>query len=202
MSSKHVFPLILDGAVQAVTEAKDWNGLTSYVTAEGAGGNFTFTLGSAEHAGTIVTVIKIDATNIVTVNPTSDFDSSAGSVQLNLNKESVSFMWDGSKWRLFQQDQSSSFNGGAVANATTFNGNVEVEGNVGFYNTAPIAQRASADQAVVAAGSGLPADGTGAGVNYTQAEITGAFDTIYDLITLVNQLRADLVALGLIKGSA
>lgn len=122
--SKHVFPLILDGAVQPLSSAGSWNGVTSYVTAAGAGGAFTITLGAAEHAGTIVTVIKTDATNVVTVDPTTDFDSgSVASIALGLANESCTFIWTGESWRMFTQDQTNnaaSFTGGAVANATTF----------------------------------------------------------------------------------
>lgn len=208
MSSQHVFPLILDGPVQALTNAsasKAWDGLTSYITAASTGASFTVTLGAAKQPGTIVTVIKTQNPNNVTVDPTTDFDSgSVASIILGSANESVSFLWNGSSWRLFTQDQTNSteFDGGDVANATTFEAAVEFEGNVGFYDTTPIAQRASADQAAVAAAAGLPADGTDAGATYTQAEVSAAFDTIYDLITLVNRMRADLVALGLIKGSA
>ena len=137
MSSKHVFPLILDGVKQVVTTTASWNGLTSYVTVAGAGGNYTFTLGSAEHAGTVVTVIKIDGSNTVTVDPTADFDSgSAGTVGLGLDKESVSFMWDGSAWRLFQQDQSNStaFTGGSVSGSTTFAAELTANGDVNLGN--------------------------------------------------------------------
>ena len=152
MSSKHVFPLILDGAVQAIATAsssKAWDGLTSYVTVAAAGGNFEMSLGAAEHAGTVVTVIKIDGSNTATVNPTTDFDSSAATVELNLDKESVSFMWDGSAWRLFQQDQSNStaFTGGTVASATTF--------TAGSQNSA-VARTATAD----GTGTGTIAAGT------------------------------------------
>ena len=60
---------------------------------------------------------------------------------------------------------------------------------IGFYNTSPIAQRSGSAQTAV---SGL-ADGT-----YSANEVT----LINDIVTLVNELRAALVAIGLIKGSA
>lgn len=58
-----------------------------------------------------------------------------------------------------------------------------------FWNSTPVAQPASASQAAVS--------GT-AGAAYTATEQT----LINDLVTLVNQLRADLVTLGIIKGAA
>lgn len=56
---------------------------------------------------------------------------------------------------------------------------------IAFYNATPIAQRSGAAQAVV---------GT-AGATYSQAEINA-------IVTLVNEMRATLVALGLMKGTA
>lgn len=195
--SKHVFPLILDGAVQAVTSASDsWNGLTSYVTCTASGAyTFTLTKNADEklRAGTLITFIKTDAnTNAITIDPSDDFDSvSVTSVALGSQNESCTFIYNGSSWRLFTQDQTNStaFTGGPVADNTTFSGNVEVEGNVGFYNTTPIAQPASADQGAV----------TIIDVSAVNADV----DTnLNNLATLVNQLRADLVSLGLIKGAA
>lgn len=57
-----------------------------------------------------------------------------------------------------------------------------------FYGVTPIVQPTSASQAIVT--------GTADGV-YSSNEVT----LINDLVILTNQLRADLIALGLIKGS-
>jgi len=62
---------------------------------------------------------------------------------------------------------------------------------VGFYGATPIVQRASADQAAVA--TTAPTNSSPYG--YSQAQATA-------IITLVNELRAALVAAGIIKGSA
>lgn len=62
---------------------------------------------------------------------------------------------------------------------------------VGFWGAAPVAQRASANQAAA------PAGGTGA--------TAGAYDTSANrdaLIALVNEMRTVLVNAGLMKGSA
>lgn len=58
---------------------------------------------------------------------------------------------------------------------------------LGFFNATPVVQPASADQAVAVAASG--------GDSPTEAEFNA-------VVTLLNRLRLDLVALGLIKGSA
>lgn len=62
---------------------------------------------------------------------------------------------------------------------------------VGFYGTSGISQRASADQAALTAVTGLTA-----GVGFTT---TTGFSA---LIAQVEEIRATLVALGLMKGSA
>lgn len=62
---------------------------------------------------------------------------------------------------------------------------------LGFYNATPIAQRSGASQAAA------PAGGTGTAA--------GGYDTAANrdaMIALVNEMRATLVALGLMKGSA
>lgn len=71
-----------------------------------------------------------------------------------------------------------------------------------FYGKTPVIQPASANQAAV--GTTAPAGGTGtaAGGWSTSGNRDTAITTINSLVTLVNQLRSDLVSLGLIKGSA
>lgn len=70
-------------------------------------------------------------------------------------------------------------------------------GKVGFYGTAPIAQRSSASQAAVATTAAVAITSVTTGA-YAYASSTQA----NAIITLVNELRAALVALGAIKGSA
>ena len=61
---------------------------------------------------------------------------------------------------------------------------------ISFFGTDPADQPASANQAAVA-------------TSITTTATTGNIeDTIEDLIVLVNQMRTDLVELGLIKGAA
>lgn len=60
---------------------------------------------------------------------------------------------------------------------------------IGLWNTTPVIQPASASQAAV---SGT-ADST-----YSANEVT----LINDIVTLLNQIRSDLVSIGIIKGSA
>ncbi len=98
---------------------------------------------------------------------------------------------------------------------------------IGFYNATPDVQPSGASQAAVSQTQTTLTDSTGgtpsttlaaitAGTLYAQADMTAAKDAIASLAaelafvaadvaatqTLVNKLRTDLVALGLIKGSA
>lgn len=65
-------------------------------------------------------------------------------------------------------------------------------GTVGFYGTTATTQPASASQAAVASTAATSTNPYGFTTS-TQADA---------IVTLVNQMRSDLVALGLIKGSA
>lgn len=73
---------------------------------------------------------------------------------------------------------------------------------IGFWNATPIIQPASASQAAV--GTTAPAGGTGtaAGGWDTSAHRDTAITTINACVTLVNQIRSDLVSAGILKGSA
>jgi hypothetical protein len=62
---------------------------------------------------------------------------------------------------------------------------------LGFYNATPVAQRAGAAQAAVAATAATNSTPYG----YSQAQADG-------IVTLLNEIRAALVAVGIIKGSA
>jgi hypothetical protein len=73
-----------------------------------------------------------------------------------------------------------------------------VSQKIGFHGTAPTAQRSGAAQAAVSATTIAAA----AGANPTKAEYDAAVARINALTTLVNELRAALVAKGLIKGSS
>lgn len=125
--SKHIFPLILDGALQPVTSSGSstaWDGKTSYIEVDSSGGNETITIADGSLPGTLVTVIKKGATNVITVNPASDFATDQDSVALAEDNEMCTFFWDDSKWRLFNQAEGGLFNGGTVGNATTFSSDV------------------------------------------------------------------------------
>lgn len=69
---------------------------------------------------------------------------------------------------------------------------------LGFLGAAPIARPSGATQAAVDATVVAGA----AGANPTQAEYALAVAKINALVVLTNKLRADLAALGLIKGAA
>lgn len=83
---------------------------------------------------------------------------------------------------------------------------------IGLYGATPVAQQASAAQAAVATGAITPVVTTAAALSsygFTQAQadsIPVAINSIITrqalIITLVNELRLDLVTLGAIKGAA
>ena len=95
MASKHVFPLFLDGKTQTVTASESWDGVTSFVAISGAAG--ALTVGDAEHAGTMLTVLSKD-TNANDVNFTTAIDADANSVRLDAVGELMTAMWNGSAW--------------------------------------------------------------------------------------------------------
>lgn len=154
--SKHIFPLILDGALQAVSASGSstaWDGKTSYVEVDSSGGNETITIADGSLPGTLVTVIKKGATNVITVNPASDFATDQPSVALSEDNEMCTFFWDDSKWRVFNQAEGGLFNGGTVGNATTFSSAATF--SAGSQNSA-VARTATSD----GSGTGTIAAGT------------------------------------------
>ncbi len=127
MATQHIFPLILDGALQAVSASGSstaWNGLTSYVEVDSSSGNETITIADGTLPGTLVTVIKKGATNTITVDPATDFASDQASVALTEDNEMCTFFWNNTSWRVFNQAEGGLFNGGTVGNATTFSSGV------------------------------------------------------------------------------
>ena len=186
---KNVLPFFLNGGIQVLTDdtaTEAWNGKASFVHAQASGAK-SFTLGLTDEnglpvkPGTIVVVMKVDAdSNAITVDPTPDMSSEAASVELNGENQTCMFMLKAphgsntkGEWVLLAKDADTTFSGGTVSADTTFSGNVEIEGNVGFYNTAPVAQHT-----VAAAGSDAAT---------TQA--------------LANDLRDALIALGLVAAA-
>jgi len=66
------------------------------------------------------------------------------SVELNGENQTCMFMLKAphgsntkGEWVLLAKDADTTFSGGTVSANTTFSGDVEIEGNVGFYDTAP-----------------------------------------------------------------
>ena len=75
---------------------------------------------------------------------------------------------------------------------------------MGFYAATPVIQPASADQTVLtdSTGGGVT-DATLAAITDTTSDVSSDInDNFAKIAELVNSLRADLVSLGLIKGSA
>jgi hypothetical protein len=73
---------------------------------------------------------------------------------------------------------------------------------LGFFGKAPIARPSGATQAAVTATSTNGVAGAAADLTALKAESEKIGDDVRAAIVLANQLRADLVALGLIKGAA
>lgn len=191
-------PVYLDGAKQVIANSgfannvASWNGLSSSVEiSNDLAANGTLRLGVPNYYGTVVFVVNKDAAQSVTV---SDYTSGSDSTVrvLNAEQESVTVLYNGSNWVEIAASESSA---GTTGTNLTLSGTLDVTGaaefggNVGFYGTTAIAQRAHADQGAV----------TITDVSAHNADVDTNLD---NLATLVNQLRADLVALGLIKGSA
>lgn len=212
MPTKHIFPLLLDGTTQVVSTAgaNTWNTSTSIVSVTAAT-NTTITIpalrsGNLPHEpGTllIITCGTLTASNDVKIyNGSVHADNLL--VTLDAANESTTLIFTNSGWfQLARENNAGTLAADnvtltgtlTVAGTSTMNGNVVV-GNattdtVGFYGVAPVAQLAAAAQAQVSNPtiSATP----------TKAELDAAFLATN---TLLNRLRADLVSLGLIKGSA
>lgn len=91
MASKHVFPLLLDGAKEV--DSTTWSGNTSVVELD----NTNMTVGSANLPGTMLTVISTTATSSV-VTFTDSVSAHNNVVTLDAVGESVLAMWNGSAW--------------------------------------------------------------------------------------------------------
>lgn len=72
---------------------------------------------------------------------------------------------------------------------------------LGFLGATPVVQPASADQAAITDSSSGTADGTVAAISGSGAD-ADINNNFAEVVTLLNQIRGDLVTLGLIKGSA
>jgi hypothetical protein len=76
---------------------------------------------------------------------------------------------------------------------------------VGFYGVGPVTQPTSANQAALTDSTGGTPSNTlaaiAAGGAYAQSDIVAIKNGMASLATKYNQLRSDLVSLGLIKGS-
>ena len=150
---KNVLPFFLNGGVQDLgndaTNAA-WDGKSSFVNAIASGAK-DFTLGVAGpdgrpvKPGTMVVVMKTDAnSHAITVKLAADIEAEAGDVELNGDNQTCLLMFkapfganDKGEWVILAKDADTTFTGGTVGANTVFSGDVEIEGNVGFYNTAP-----------------------------------------------------------------
>lgn len=182
---KNVLPFFLNGGVQdVVSDSSDveWNGSSSFVNISASGAR-TLSFGVADPSGrpvkpgTMVVIMKTDNNaNAITVDPSPDMEVAADTFVLDIQNQTCLLMFKApygsntkGEWVLLAKDAGTTFSGGTVSANTVFSRDVEIEGNVGFYNTTPIAK-----QSLAADGSDLPT---------TQA--------------LANDIKAKLIALGL-----
>lgn len=93
MATKHIFPLLLDGAKE--TDTTTWSGNTSVVELS----NTNMTVGDATLPGTMLTCISASGSPSV-VTFTTHAVTVHEQVTLNAIGESVLAMWDGSAWLL------------------------------------------------------------------------------------------------------
>lgn len=211
-SSRHVIPVYLDGPKQSLVFDEnafcDWNGLTSSMVVESdIAQNGTIRLGKANHYGTVVH-IKLEVDQDIIVRPYVDQQSGEVIKTLNANGETLTVLFNGTTWVQIADTETTATTATSGTNLA-LSGNLTVDGNVklgdattdtiGFYDATAIVQPASADQAAVDV-SGLPADGAASVADATHLE--AAVDSIKELATLVNEIRSNLVSLGLIKGQA
>jgi hypothetical protein len=200
--SKHILPFLLEGDVQEINSAttnQAWNQLTSFVNiANTAAIDFTVGEPLQKVPGALLSIIK-ENSNVADITvklSTLALDDEFDDIVLGEQDNCVLLMWNGLKWVVLGQFLSvtSTFTGGTVTGATTFNSTVRINGNVGFYNQAPVAQPATTADVTVDAD--LPA-ADGASATYTEAEVNGIINTLRDTVDLVNQLNADLKTLNL-----
>jgi len=215
--SKHVFPLLLDGAAQTVSSTPaTWNTLTSFINVT-IGTNTTVKLpivnanGGGIKPGSLLrvswSVASITANNTVTITNHSNETIKT----LDAAGESATAVFDGTKWVFIAEDSS---NGNLSANNLAVTGTLSASGAVSLASTLTVSGATALNGNTTignantdtvgffgATAVAQPAAATQAAVatagsaTYSQAEMAA-------VITLLNKLRTDLVSLGLIKGAA
>lgn len=98
---KNVLPFFLDGGIQDVDESAFWNGTSSFVKVSAPTTQVAVIFGDRDSNnnrvkhGTMVVITAVDATQTITVNPASDFNSGQGTISLTANGDSVLLMFKG-----------------------------------------------------------------------------------------------------------
>lgn len=148
MSTKHIFPLYLEGAAQSVAAgatAVNWNGTSSLVNCANTS-NATLTLTSAE-PGTVVLVRKESGAGTVAVR----YPATTILYTLSATTDStVAFIWDSTGWDLFQLSNTPST---AVLSVAQLISNGSVTGSMITLTKANVTQTTSRTQAVTANGA-------------------------------------------------
>jgi hypothetical protein len=144
-SSRHVIPVYLDGATQAVADADidansgaNWNGLTSRVSIDSST-NMTLKIGVPTHVGTVVFVEAVASS----VGSYTIFDNggNAGSettiATLQETGDSVTVVWDNNRWRIISETDMASATGSAPVDS------VNGETGVVVLDTSDVSQAAA-----------------------------------------------------------
>lgn len=157
---KNVLPFFLDGGIQEVTQNTDWNGTSSFVEITSAATldvGVKSPSGDPVKPGTMLVVTNRSSDN-ASVDPDADFASGDDAISINDSGASVLLLFKGpsesntlGEWVVlskFQADTDTTLDpdlyatlaGATFSGAVTFEDNVQIDGNVGFYGTAPQAQ--------------------------------------------------------------
>jgi len=138
MATKHVFPLRLDGAVQAVSGAAEWNGKTSLVDID-TDGTYDFDLIHAEHAGTLLTIERsASGSNAITVKSPAD----SAIATLDNATDTLCLIYTGSEWKTLAN---------ATASGTLSSTNLNLSGTLDVTGVATFDNAVKLDVASTAA---------------------------------------------------
>lgn len=143
-SSRHVIPVYLDGATQAVVDADitngvvNWDGLTSRVSIDTTE-SITLKIGVPTHVGTVVFIEAVASS----VGDYTIFDNggNAGSettiATLQETGDSVTVVWDNNRWRIISETDMGSVTGNAPVDS------VNGETGVVVLDTSDVSQAAA-----------------------------------------------------------
>ena len=96
-ATKHIFPLLLDGARQVVTETTDsWNGTSSEMRVDSTS---TIAVGSATIEGTLLNIAcNTNDDVVVNISPDPYGSNNFNGITLTNKGDIATLMWTGSVW--------------------------------------------------------------------------------------------------------